>query len=108
MDMYESMKALGIKICPICGKEYEGYPAISRKDNKTEICSVCGTIEGLDEYLNSKYKGNKEDDYNYCIFEKKLCRFANKIKNKFSCTAPSDEALRLTCKSNKEEQNGKR
>ena len=25
-------------VCPLCGKEYTGYPAISRTDNKTEIC----------------------------------------------------------------------
>lgn len=34
--------------CPICGAVYEGYPAISRKDNKTEICPDCGTLEALD------------------------------------------------------------
>ena len=34
--------------CPICGAVYEGYPAISRKDNKTEICPECGTMEALD------------------------------------------------------------
>lgn len=28
--------------CPICGQVYTNYPAISRKDNKTEICSECG------------------------------------------------------------------
>lgn len=36
------------RICPICGKEYEDYPAISRKDNKTEICPDCGTLEALE------------------------------------------------------------
>ena len=34
--------------CPICGKEYEDRPAISRKDNKTEICPDCGTLEALE------------------------------------------------------------
>jgi len=34
--------------CPICGKEYEDHPAISRKDNKTEICPDCGTLEALE------------------------------------------------------------
>lgn len=37
-----------MKICPKCKKEYEGYPAISRKDNKTEICSECGLLEALE------------------------------------------------------------
>lgn len=36
-----------MKICPICNKPYEGYPALSRKDNKTEICSLCGVKEAL-------------------------------------------------------------
>ena len=34
--------------CPICGKDYEAPPAISRKDNKTEICPDCGTLEALE------------------------------------------------------------
>ena len=34
--------------CPLCGKEYEDRPAISRKDNKTEICPDCGTLEALE------------------------------------------------------------
>jgi hypothetical protein len=41
-------------ICPSCGgfipnNQYPGkYPgALSRKDNKTEICSACGTREAL-------------------------------------------------------------
>ena len=33
--------------CPRCGKYYLGHPAISRKDNKTEICSACGIEEAL-------------------------------------------------------------
>ena len=34
--------------CPICGKEYQEPPAISRKDNQTEICPDCGTLEALE------------------------------------------------------------
>ena len=34
--------------CPKCGKTYTGYPAMSRADNKTEICPECGTREALD------------------------------------------------------------
>lgn len=36
------------RICPRCHKEYIGYPALSRKDNNTEICSDCGTRESLE------------------------------------------------------------
>ena len=35
-------------LCPICGKEYEDYPALSRKDDMTEKCSECGTKEALE------------------------------------------------------------
>lgn len=36
-----------IRKCPQCGTEYQGHPAISRKDNKTPICPDCGTREAL-------------------------------------------------------------
>ncbi len=36
------------KVCPKCGKTYRGHPAISRADNKTPICSECGTREALE------------------------------------------------------------
>lgn len=37
--------------CPKCKKEIKGYPAISRKDNKTKICSDCGIREALEPLL---------------------------------------------------------
>ena len=45
--LYDIMNELGIMICPICGKEYTEHPAISRKDNVTEICPECGMKEAL-------------------------------------------------------------
>ena len=36
------------RICPHCGKEYRCPPAVSRVDNKTLICPVCGTREALE------------------------------------------------------------
>lgn len=45
--------------CPNCGAHYEGYPAISRKDNKTEICPDCGLREALADYMNELKKVNK-------------------------------------------------
>lgn len=36
------------RVCPKCGREYNGYPAISRVDGKTEICGSCGTLEALE------------------------------------------------------------
>ena len=40
--------------CPICGKCYTGYPALSRKDNKTLICPDCGVAEAIAIFMNSK------------------------------------------------------
>jgi ribosomal protein S27AE len=36
--------------CPRCGEDYNQYPALSRTDNKTEICPRCGTAEAMDDY----------------------------------------------------------
>ena len=37
-----------LPICPICGKPYAGHPALSRKDNQTDICPDCGIREALE------------------------------------------------------------
>lgn len=34
--------------CPVCGRSYVGYPALSRKDNETLICPECGQREALE------------------------------------------------------------
>ncbi len=36
------------KTCPKCGKRYKAPSAISRVDNKTQICPTCGTREALE------------------------------------------------------------
>ncbi|MDO4963363.1 MAG: hypothetical protein Q4E75_04620 [bacterium] len=41
-------------ICPNCHKEYSEPPAISRRDNKTYICSNCGTREALYDFINKR------------------------------------------------------
>ena len=45
------------KKCPLCKRPIEGHPAISRKDNKTEICSRCGQKEALEDFM--RYMNNK-------------------------------------------------
>lgn len=40
-------------ICPRCGLETEAYPALSRKDNKTEICPRCGIEEAIGDWADS-------------------------------------------------------
>lgn len=46
------------RTCPRCGKVYLDYPAISRKDNETEICPECGLAEAL---LQASGKDLKND-----------------------------------------------
>ncbi len=43
-------QVLALRECPRCGNFYTGYPALSRRDNKTAICSSCGTDEAMREY----------------------------------------------------------
>lgn len=38
------------RCCPKCGSWYEDAPAISREDNKTEICPDCGQAEAMAAY----------------------------------------------------------
>lgn len=42
-----------VSICPRClGMLPIGYPgALSRTDNETEICSACGTDEGMRDFF---------------------------------------------------------
>ena len=44
---YGEDSCVRIRTCPICKKEYKGRPALSRVDNKQEICSECGTRQAL-------------------------------------------------------------
>ena len=43
----QKTKTKKMKICPFCGKGYTRYPALSRRDNATEICPECGIKEAL-------------------------------------------------------------
>ena len=36
--------------CPRCNFEVNDYPAISRRDNKTNICSNCGRGEAMFDF----------------------------------------------------------
>ena len=38
-------------VCPRCGKETTDFPALSRRDNETEICSKCGTEEAMIDFF---------------------------------------------------------
>lgn len=47
------------KPCPGCNNEMSKHPAISRKDNKTEICSQCGMKEALEVFRKATMEANK-------------------------------------------------
>ena len=60
--------------CPKCGRIYTEHPAISRTDNKTEICPRCGMVEALEQAgFTSKFIDQLEamqetaDEYNVQI-----------------------------------------
>ena len=44
-------------ICPRCGEETTSFPALSRRDNKTKICSKCGTEEAMIDLFLSEGGG---------------------------------------------------
>lgn len=46
-------------ICPICKKEFHNRPALSRKDNKTKICSDCEIVEAINDFEPNKKKAQK-------------------------------------------------
>ena len=47
------------RICPRCGNPYIDYPALSRKDNKTDICPTCGHAEALLQMTGTNLKDDK-------------------------------------------------
>lgn len=40
--------------CPRCEMITTEYPALSRRDNKTNICSKCGEQEAFEDFFTSK------------------------------------------------------
>jgi len=47
-------------VCPRCHNEYDEHPAISRYDNKTEICEKCGLMEGLWAFFEYEKKATNQ------------------------------------------------
>ena len=54
-------------VCPKCRKPYTGRPALSRVDNKTDICPDCGmreaieSIPGMNDRKRMYLAGKKEE-----------------------------------------------
>lgn len=40
-----------LRTCPLCGAQYGGVPALSRKYPSTSICPDCGTREALESIV---------------------------------------------------------
>ena len=41
--------------CPRCNSAITEFPALSRRDNKTDICSDCGLAEGLEDACGQRW-----------------------------------------------------
>jgi hypothetical protein len=50
------------KPCPRCGQPIYTFPALSRVDNRTEICSDCGTTEALIAFTRALPKKPRKDE----------------------------------------------
>ena len=46
-------------VCPRCGGVYYDRPALSRKDNETQICPDCGVREALESIGVSEEEQSK-------------------------------------------------
>lgn len=55
--------------CPRCSQNFSGHPAISRRDNKTEICSDCGTSEAMNDFSDF-YSIPMKERINELVFQK--------------------------------------
>ena len=51
---WNQMEPYNKEKCPRCKRKYRGYPALSRRDNETEICSDCGVAEALSDFILTK------------------------------------------------------
>lgn len=47
--------------CSRCRRIIQGRPALSRKDNKSQVCSACGLIEAKEAYEKSMYERSKNN-----------------------------------------------
>lgn len=41
--------------CSNCGGKFIGHPAISRKDNKSPVCSQCGLVEAVNDFALASF-----------------------------------------------------
>lgn len=72
---YRVDRCVRIRTCPKCHKEYKERPAISRFDDKCEICSECSTREAL------QVAGKTAKEINEIVDEIKKIRDGHKLNN---------------------------
>ena len=65
------MRNKEIKKCPKCNETYDKYPALSRVDDKTEICPLCGETEAL-TLVTAGYRKIKMTTNGLTEIEKKI------------------------------------
>ena len=41
--------------CPRCNSAITTFPALSRRDNKTDICSDCGSVEAMEDFYKERW-----------------------------------------------------
>lgn len=70
------------KPCARCQREIEGFPALSRSDNKSDVCSDCGTWEAMYQYSHNGELPKLEDGFGVC----NACGFP--LDSAGMCTAP--------------------
>jgi len=82
--MQEFIKETDKKLsdCPRCRRELGKYPALSRSDNKTEVCSDCGTWEAMYQFSNKGKLPSIENGFGVC----NACGGA--LDSAGMCTAP--------------------
>ena len=96
----EATEDKSYKMCPRCGRPYSDYPAISRYDDKTEICPDCGVEEAMINYTGgtleapNKYK-DKARRYNK--YKDKARRYnkdnSKRISEEVTIDTPTQEDL---------------
>ena len=61
-----------MRICPICQRQYDEYPALSRKDNRTEICPDCGMVEAFESFGLTEKEAQKKVKEIMAVTEKNI------------------------------------
>lgn len=72
------------QVCPRCKRDYRGYPALSRVDNKTEVCSNCGIIEAdIDCFGLNTSSPEEQERHKEFVRKLKLISGKNVLKGRY-------------------------